>query len=271
MNEYDPMKENTSSNDQGNKKDTYSPSDRGYAFQTNPDGQGYTNPDGSHGFIYNPGAQQTDPVGRSYRGAFIAVLSVLVAVIIAGGCFLGAWMAARTLDADQGKPSPDELNTATNDMETSGGLFISDDTADEENHDMNLSPSVPGENVAGGNEGNDILYTGTETTPGVDSITKLPSERVDANGDGKADVEFDANGQVLTSAGTDVLSVATVVNRVAASVVEITTETVVQSGFLGQYISSGSNFHFSSKNGLHYHLSLLPYITASIDSSSSSH
>lgn len=240
MNEYDPMKENTSSNDQGNKKDTYSPSDRGYAFQTNPDGQGYTNPDGSHGFIYNPGAQQTDPVGRSYRGAFIAVLSVLVAVIIAGGCFLGAWMAARTLDADQGKPSPDELNTATNDMETSGGLFISDDTADEENHDMNLSPSVPGENVAGGNEGNDILYTGTETTPGVDSITKLPSERVDANGDGKADVEFDANGQVLTSAGTDVLSVATVVNRVAASVVEITTETVVQSGFLGQYISSGA-------------------------------
>ena len=45
---------------------------------------------------------------------------------------------------------------------------------------------------------------------------------------------------MLTSADTNAMSVATVVSRVAASVVEITTETIVQSGFVGQYVSSGA-------------------------------
>jgi serine protease Do len=55
-----------------------------------------------------------------------------------------------------------------------------------------------------------------------------------------ADIELGEDGQVITSAGNNFMSVATVVNRVAASVVEITTETVAQSDRLGQYITSGA-------------------------------
>ena len=53
-------------------------------------------------------------------------------------------------------------------------------------------------------------------------------------------METDVNGEVLTSAGSNPLSVATVVNRVASCVVEITTETIVQSGYIGQYVTSGA-------------------------------
>lgn len=241
MNEYDPMKENTSSHDHDPKQDTYNASDRGYTYDQSQknEGQGYTNPDGSHGFIYNPKNAPNESAGRSYRGAFIAVLTVLVAVILAGGCFLGAWVAMRKFTPDSGENLPTENEGTAPDIETSGGLIISDDT-EAEGDDMSLNPSVPGGNVPEDNQGNDVLYTGTDTAPAVDSIVKLPSERQDADGDGKADVVLDENGQVLTSAGKDVLSVATVVHRVAASVVEITTETVVQSGFLGQYVSSGA-------------------------------
>ncbi len=227
MNEFDPMKENTSNPDNNPKQDTYAASG----------GRGYTNPDGTHGFIYNPYGAHRDPAGRSYRGAFIAVLTVLVAVLVAGGCFMGAWMSMRALYSDGREIPPALQNGTTPDMETSGGLIISDETSEDGQENSALNPSVPG----GSHSGEDhIIHTGTETAPAVDSITKLPAQRVDADGDGRADVAFDENGQVLTSAGENALSVATVVNRVAASVVEITTETVVQSGFLGQYISSGA-------------------------------
>jgi len=44
MNEFDPMKNNASNQNNPGNQDTYQ------AY----DGQGYTNPNGSHGFIYNP-------------------------------------------------------------------------------------------------------------------------------------------------------------------------------------------------------------------------
>ena len=237
MNEYDPMKENTSNQSAEAGRDAYHTSDGSYSTQQNrePDGQGYTNPDGSHGFIYNPTTGTSEATGRSYRGAFIAVLTILVAFMIAGGCLVGAWMAVRTLNPSNKDDIPADNSATAPDIETSGGLIISDET--EESGKGSLTPSVPGGSMG---DMNDILNIGTETVPAVDSIVKLPPEREDADGDGKADIAFDEDGQVLTSAGKDVLTVATVVNRVAASVVEITTETVVQSGFLGQYISSGA-------------------------------
>ncbi len=241
MNEYDPMKENTSnqSSDQSSeaRQDTHRTAESHYTAQPNrePDGQGYTNPDGSHGFIYNPTTGTSEATGRSYRGAFIAVLTVLVAFVIAGGCLVGAWMAVRILNPNDGDGVPAENSDTAPNIETSGGLIISDET--EENGNGSLTPSVPGGSMG---DVNDNFNMGAETVPAVDSIVKLPPEREDANGDGKADIAFDENGQVLTSAGKDVLSVATAVNRVAASVVEITTETVVQSGILGQYVSSGA-------------------------------
>ena len=227
MNEFDPMKNNASNQNNPGNQDTYQASD----------GQGYTNPDGSHGFIYNPDGPHSRKGGNAYRGAFIAVLTVLVAVLVAGGCFLGAWMSMRELYPTTGDHSPSESDGTAPDMETSGGLIISDETSDGAENNGTLTPSVPGGSPSNGDH---IIHTGTETAPALDSIVKLPAERVDADGDGRADVAFDENGQVLTSAGYDGLSVATVVNRVAASVVEITTETVVQSGLLGQYITSGA-------------------------------
>ena len=228
MNEREPMKDNASNQDnlrENTRENTYG----------DADGRGYTNPDGSHGFIYNPYGGAGETAGRSYRGAFIAVLTVLVAVIVACGCFFGAWMAMCALYPEGGEGSSTEENGSAADMETSGGLIISDETAG--NGSGTLHPSVPGGSASGENN---TVHTGAETAPALDSIIKLPAERTDADGDGRPDVAFDENGQVLTSAGETVLSVATVVNRVAASVVEITTETVVQSGFLGQYVSGGA-------------------------------
>ena len=54
------------------------------------------------------------------------------------------------------------------------------------------------------------------------------------------DYELDADGNILTSADSGRLPVATVVYRVADSVVEITTETIVKSGRIGQYVTSGA-------------------------------
>jgi len=71
MNEFDPMKNNASNQNNPGNQDTYQASD----------GQGYTNPDGSHGFIYNPDGPHSRKGGNAYRGAFIAVLTVLVAVL----------------------------------------------------------------------------------------------------------------------------------------------------------------------------------------------
>ena len=239
MNEYQPMNDHASNQDGQDRQDAHTVPDveNKYEQDRPSDGQSYMNPDGSHGFIYNPDYFAKEKAERGYRSAFIIAVSALAAVLVISGCMFGAWMAARIFYSDGGDNTPPNSDGSTPDMETSGGLIFSDDTLEEGRENSALNPSVP--SGIGSSEGNKDK-TDRETAPAIDSITKLPPQRKDEDGDGKADVEYDENGQVLTSAGKTNLTVATVVNRVAASVVEISTETVVQSGALGQYVTGGA-------------------------------
>lgn len=227
MNEYDPMKDSAS-----RKESQSSP----YTYRTD-DGRGYTNPDGSHGFIYNPDGAHSERKNRRYKGAVIALSMVIVTLLLAICCLVGAFLAARSLSGEN--PGGDDPET-TVEPNTSGGLSINDDTSAQE--DDTLDVLIPGPNE-GDKETTPTPEDNskpTETTPPVASIEKLPSKREDKDGDGLADIEIGEDGQVITSAGSNSMSIATVVNRVAASVVEITTETVAQSDRLGQYITSGA-------------------------------
>ena len=184
----------------------------------NEGGRPYTNPDGSHGFVYNDPSTAPRDRSRGNRGVLIAVSVMAVTILAIAIAFVGAWMAAQKLS-----PVVDHtVGSSGGEAETSDGLYIEDDGA--ETGGTVQSPSA-----------------GTTVTPPKNAtIIKKPPSRVDANRDGKADIAYDANGQVLTSAGNAAMSVATVVAKVSASVVEITTETLVQSGYIGQYVTSGA-------------------------------
>ncbi len=214
---------NTSSADSEPRNDSYT-------YRTD-DGRGYTNPDGSHGFIYNPDGGTAGRKTRRYKRAVIGLSMVVVTLLIALCCLTGAILAARHLGGEN--PSGNETDTST-EHNTSGGLIINDETSP--NGENPLSPGDnPGEQETSGKN-----PTPPDFVPPMASIEKLPPKRQDANGDGYADIEIDENGQVITSAGNANLTVATVVNKVAASVVEISTETVVRSNRVGQYITAGA-------------------------------
>ncbi len=241
MNQYDPMEGNTSSNESTKHSDTYGTSDNGYTYRSdaNDNGQGYTNPDGSHGFIYNSDISRNNR-NRNYRGVVIALASVMATLLIGSCCFFGAYMAARSLNSSGEHNLPAETNRTDKEAGTSGGLIISDGDNGETSTDrVPLPGNQNGEKEPGSSSGS-ANPMGNLSIPPVASIEKLPPDRVDANGDGRADIELDESGEVLTSAGKNAVSVATVVSRVSASVVEITTETIVQSGLIGQYIAGGA-------------------------------
>ncbi len=244
MNEFDPMKDHTSSNDRQNAH-TASGADTYSASESTETGRRYTNPDGSHGFIYNDRAAEAETRSRRYRGALIAVSAVLVTVLMISGCFLGAYMAARSLADPEAGEDPG-YSDPNGEVGTSGGLSIADGTTDEgrgDNGPETNSGASPENNDKGHINGTLTgieIGVNAEDIPASATINKLFPERSDKNGDGKADIAYGPNGEVLTSAGMDAVSVATVVARVADSVVEITTETIVQSGFIGQYITSGA-------------------------------
>ncbi len=223
MNEFDPMKENSSSTDQSGRsaegRDAYTDGARGAGA--------YTNPDGSHGFIYNADAAAVQK-SRRYRSALIAVSAVLATLLLISCCVVGAFVAFRSIGNHE-----EDTPVVTEGPTTSDGLYIADGT------DIGREPSETEPSQTPGNSGSTV-QTGTETVPPMASINKLPAERADRDGDGRPEIETDAKGEVLTSAGKDIASVATVVARVADSVVEITTETLVQSGHIGQYITSGA-------------------------------
>lgn len=214
MKEYDPKKEMD-----GERGHTpHSATDHRYDGG-DPDGRGYTNPDGSHGYVYNAG--DISEGGFNYRSAFITVLAMLVSLLVVLGCLVGAWLTLPDLQS-----IPEEDGQAS---DREDGIHISDDTLDQDGG--SIRPSVPG--------GNDDSHI-PDNTPHLDSITKIPARREDLDEDGYPDVIFGEDGQVLTSAGENILSVATVVARVANSVVEITTGTVSHSGSMGHIITSGS-------------------------------
>lgn len=178
-----------------------------------PDGVGYTTPDGSHGYVYNAG--DTHSSGFNYKNAFITVLVMLVSLLVVLGCLLGAWLTLPDLKSGSGE----EEQGSDREDGTPDGIHISDETIDQSGG--SIHPSVPG--------GNDASLL-PDNTPQLDSITKLPAERVDGDGDGRPDVAFGEDGQVLTSAGNQIHSAATVVAQVADSVVEIMTDTAHRTG-----------------------------------------
>ena len=192
------------------------------------DGRGYTTPDGSHGYIYSPEEVRRERKTRRYRGAVIALCTVIIALLLAISCLVGAFFAMGGLDPIH--PSKD--TTADTGHGTSDGISIqdpagSDETLPNDEPETTRPVITPGRPLEG-------------TLPPISTIEKVPPKRQDTNGDGIAEIETDENGQVLTSADRSNLTVATVVNRVAASVVEITTETVAQSGRLAQYVTAGA-------------------------------
>jgi serine protease Do len=249
MNQYDPMKESASSEaqnrddrdrDQSARSDTYTASDNAYTYGTNrtDEGRGYTNPDGSHGFIYNPPNGSADR-NRSYRGVVIALSTVLATLVVGSCCFFGAFMAVRSWNNGKNNPSAPVDSGAQ--VETSNGLIISDDQSNQtDRNETTTAPETNPSDLEGESNPSENISGQVPLTPPATSIDKLPSKRQDADGDGKAEVETDERGEVLTSAGKNAVSVATVFSRVSASVVEISTETIVQSGYIGQYVASGA-------------------------------
>lgn len=223
MNPFDPMKDPTSDISRGE------PSESQGARETN--GAEYTSPDGSHGLIYTPRAE-----GKRKRraGKIIVAVAVTAVALSVGLCFVfTAWMAATSLGyllnfgilTESGEPA---------DVDTSDGLHIFDGADGGTDHVLSPGGSVKEPSSSETADGE------TVRVPQGVTINKRPAKRQDANGDGRADVETDAEGNVLTSAGEEILTVPTVVARVSASVVEITTETVTQSGYLGQYVTGGA-------------------------------
>ena len=239
--EYDVMKDNSSEVGKHHQtdKDIRRESDSiSRGRDTSHVGQGYTNTDGSHGFIYNP-STHPELRNRSYRGALIAVVVVLATLIVGSCCFIGAYVATRSLYGRDGNAPAEGGKSELHEAETSDGLVISADTSPDDKGVKN--PFVSGDAGNGQESGdNKLNHTDNGSIPPVASIIKLPPKRTDKNGDGRPEIETDVSGEVLTSAGTSTMSVATVVSRVAASVVEIITETIVQSDFVGQYISGGA-------------------------------
>ncbi len=233
MNEQDKMKDDSTS------QDAYA---NRYADGRGADGQGYTNPDGSHGYVYNTHSEKEENRSRRFRGAVIILSAVLVAAITVGGCCIGSMVALRNIRRMLETPSVD--SGMSGEFDTMDGLIIAGGT----------DPLMPGETEPSTEEsGEDVCQPETTdstteavtvelivTAPEDATIHKLPPKRTDVDQDGKADVAYDKNGNVLTSAGDACMSVATVVDKVAASVVEITTETIVQSGYIGQYVTSGA-------------------------------
>lgn len=210
----------------GNASQTTPPEQETYAA---PDfeGQRYVNPDGSHGFVYNnaPAADRKPP----YRGILIAISVMLVTVLAVGGAFVGAWMAAKNLVSSE----RDTVGGSGGDVGTSGGSYIETET--------NTNTNTDETEAALSDETLETSKPADTATPTIKAtIIKKSPKRQDANKDGKPDIAYGVDGQVLTSAGDAGMSVATVVAKVAASVVEITTETTVQSGYIGQYVTSGA-------------------------------
>lgn len=224
----------------------YTAAERDFAFNgsASPDGNGYTTPTGGHGYVYAPPSGSAPGSGKGKRAALITLVAVLACMLVVSCVALGSLFAHR---ANGGQ----EEETAETDSghTTGGGVFIVIDPNDTATSvgDNNKGQTDPGRESSSVNLNTDPSKTDesgiiqiTHSVPENATISKKSPLRSDANGDGKADAVLDEDGNVLTSANGAQLPVATVVYRVADSVVEITTETIVRSNRIGQYVTSGA-------------------------------
>ncbi len=216
-----------------------------YTFIQNgtPEGETYTTPEGSHGCMYAP---YREPEGKGIgRKVIISVCVIASVFLLMGCCFLGAWVAMLTGNKQTDNDIPENSNEESEEIPGTAANFIivegTEPELDVESPEMAETEVETALTLS--DNTTDVMLS--EPFPGnlpsdPTSIPKKPSQRVDADGDGKADTAYDENGQVITSAGNSQLTIPTVVDRVAASVVEISTETLVQSNWVGQYITSGA-------------------------------
>ncbi len=206
-----------------------------FSGNATPDGTGYSTPNGGHGYAYAP-VSNTVQRKHTRRYRVLLVAGVLTALLLVTLSLLGVWSILKDGYDTYKSGHTDE---ATSDYGTCGDLYIDDGTEE-------LSRIEDQSDIEGSQSGSTVwtesskVEESSDTQPPINAtIDKSEPQRVDANGDGRADLAYDANGQVITSAGNTTDTAATVVAKVSASVVEIYTETLTSSWY-GQYVSSGA-------------------------------
>lgn len=242
----------------------YTAAERDFAFSgnTSPDGNGYTTPTGGHGYVYgypnhNPGS------GKGKRVALISLAAVLMLALLVGCSMIGAMIGRKSAQEDETDASTDEsgltwsgafiVNDGENDTnpvqteqgttQTTGSNGFTTAPTEREStttasgfySDQNKTPTTDQDRT----DENGVIQIVNPVPTDAEIFKKKPT-RSDLDGDGKADTVLDGDGNVLTSAAGRELTAATVVHRVADAVVEITTETIVRSEWIGQYVTSGA-------------------------------
>lgn len=262
------IRHDDASNGSASQEDSqvYTAAERDFAFSgnTSTDGNGYTTPTGGHGYVYGQPNRNSAGSGKGKRVALISLEAVLLLALLVGCSMIGAMIGRKSAQGDETEAMTDGSGLTWN------GAFIvndgeSDTGADQVGQEMT---QIPGSNdrspdSSGEQESTTTvsgLYADKNQTSDPDKermdengviqivnpvptdaeIFKKKATRTDLDGDGKADTVLDGDGNVLTSAAGRELTAATVVYRVADAVVEITTETIVRSEWIGQYVTSGA-------------------------------
>ena len=178
-------------------------------------GSYYETKDGRAGYMYMPPYATTDaaPKRKKHLGLKITAI-VLAALLVLVGGTVATWTVAQWAldymleDFQTGAPTGDGVDTSTDSNEYVAG-----------------NGTQAGDTDTAAVDGEEETQSGEPLKQAT--IVKVEPQRQDSDGDGKLDVETGTEGQVLTSAGKEVYSKATVCNMVLDSVVEITTETVL--------------------------------------------
>lgn len=205
----------------------------GASFQGNasPDGTGYSTPNGGHGYAYAPEDRSAPRRKRMHRGIVLAIAGILACALLVGAGVYGTWSIMKGM-YDSYTTDPDDKDGS--DYGTCDDLLIDESESSDETSGQQ-GGSFSGTNPVGTNTGKE-----TKEKPVIEAtIDKREPSRTDADGDGRADIAYDENGQVLTSANGATDTAATVVAKVADTVVEIYTETLTSSWY-GQYVTSGA-------------------------------
>lgn len=173
-------------------------------------GSYYQTSDGRDGYMYTPLHAEEKIASKHSHRKGLKIAAIVMACLLCWGAGMSvSWLVARWIIHD-----------------AIGGLEeTQSDSAAESNFQQQATGNETAEENGGGSSDNS---DNEETHPSKQAtIVKVSPQREDTDGDGKMEVETDASGQVLTSAGTTVHSVATVCHMVQDSVVEISTKTVL--------------------------------------------